>query len=1097
MAAPAAPGTPRIAPSGNEVFPAGQAGLSYPAFAMQGRVPTPKRRATTPANRRPGAAAAGGLPSRSVDRVRGLVDGGSEPTADEVLEVQRSAGNQAVVSVVQRRTEGQGHGAGAEDQRPAGPNVRAALQAKVPGVLAALSPEQLAQWQGVVDYYAGQAAYQKGYSALQDEFAGTGGGDMDNYDDYIRDRQNVRSYDAKLRHLRAGLPEHPAETLSVDTKLLVSDEVMTPPEFDVDAEMAFRKWALDRATSQPAQILLHYQTPLDADIVDRDNFALAPGLWANKGFITTAYLTSMFPGEYKAQVTDRPVIQELRSGLVAIQQAIDQWRFAHETQIAANRDTAWVVRRWSEALGEGLAELPDIEVWDESQKMTDLGSKLLGSRRFEVAVAAIEKAEAMVNSAAFRVDAYQQRIMGGAQRFVKGAGYVKWAGTVAAGIATGGLGLTGSALAAGGYTILQEGAQQASEMAHGLRSDMGWGSLAKQGATSALMAVVGGALQARFTAAWAPRLAGFGAAGERIASMGAAATSSFYTTGADLVLKKLVDGQPFPSSIDDLCDDIIGNAIKNAGMDVALHDLNARAKAEYELWKSTGTAPAAEPATATEHQGPAAGGQPPGDATPGTVGAKGEPAGTTREALAASDPRAMSDGAVHRLLTVGGGFDQLSNELRAGTGLGLGMPAAERQALLDRFQAHREVLARQVASLFDGQTAVIEGSTGQRVEVVFGGPDAPTKLTQAKDYLDTKSPGWEKDTAVELEAPAVPGGPARQEGLTGQQALEASTNANARARIVAEGMAPIFDEWDAMPVVLRRARFAEVLNEQLVAVGAPEIAVVGDPSLQGTNALFRHRTWEVHVSEEMLGRPRLTPADFAELCGSLAHERTHAVQFFRGLRTEQLRSGDLARKTTVRPDVVEAAQDANEGRRPAEVLTPDSLAYAEARDFFESFAGSGRSRRNAILKSLDRSHLAVEQALRKLAALKGEPVGSDRRAEAATEVAQARQELRRIHELYLALPEESAAWRSGIAVEKAVAERMAELLTSAQQAEARAFAEYQNVEDTYLGATQDPQQAPDISRRQREWEGALEKWRAASAEVERLTNPPPRTGAGP
>src|SRR5262249_38074397 len=146
---------------------------------------------------------------------------------------------------------------------------------------------------------------------------------------------------------------------------------------------------------------------------------------------------------------------------------------------------------------------------------------------------------------------YENRVTSGAGTAVKWLGRMKTAGSIAAGIASGGLGLTGSALVAGGYTLVHEGAGRMSEMHYGQREDLGLGSLIQEAGTAAALTVIGGALQSRFQAVFKARLDQVPAlAGTKLAEMTSSAlasgTSSVYLTAADLAIKSIVDGKSLP-----------------------------------------------------------------------------------------------------------------------------------------------------------------------------------------------------------------------------------------------------------------------------------------------------------------------------------------------------------------------------------------------------------------------------------------------------------------------------------------------------------------------------------------------------------------------
>ena len=157
----------------------------------------------------------------------------------------------------------------------------------------------------------------------------------------------------------------------------------------------------------------------------------------------------------------------------------------------------------------------------------------------------------------------------------------------------------------------------------------------------------------------------------------------------------------------------------------------------------------------------------------------------------------MPEQAVRSLLNEGGGWERLKGELETGTGLGANMAPAERRALMDRFESHREMVARNAGSVFGGEVVVSDSATGGRdIEVRFTGPDGPQHLTQAQEYLDAKSPGWSEQTNVKLTAPPAPESSRSPRTERVVQALEYRLTDAARS--LAGGFVPIYERWGAL-----------------------------------------------------------------------------------------------------------------------------------------------------------------------------------------------------------------------------------------------------------------------------------------------------------
>jgi hypothetical protein len=154
------------------------------------------------------------------------------------------------------------------------------------------------------------------------------------------------------------------------------------------------------------------------------------------------------------------------------------------------------------------------------------------------------RARSHAMAAAERFSSYEQRVMKGAGIAIVWLERMKMAGKIAAGVATGGWSLAGQAAAAATYVFVQEGAQQKAEVSQGLRESVDFNALFKQSAMEGALSFLGGLTQGAFSKALATRFGAslatkFGpAVAERVISAGAAVTSSFYTTSADLVLSE-------------------------------------------------------------------------------------------------------------------------------------------------------------------------------------------------------------------------------------------------------------------------------------------------------------------------------------------------------------------------------------------------------------------------------------------------------------------------------------------------------------------------------------------------------------------------------
>lgn len=886
---------------------------------------------------------------------------------EDVIDLQQDAGNRAVATYLQREPDPESL-AGVHAREPipkGGPDIRPALQARYPALLGALTGEQLEQWQKVVDHYTIAWHVDARLRRLWDDFAYYGTVRAQ-HPDYLKER----------RRLMRAVPPKPDERLAVDVRLLFADDVRQPPEWDVKAETEFRQWAVEQITKQPLSLNLR---PTPGEALGQHPM---PGIvYKTKGFVTADDLRNDYPEEYARRVSDREELAKLRE---ALKETTEVW---HELQpmhversaINARRIGFGAVRHISEALGEGSQAYPSLRIWDQPRQLIERAWPLLRERKYELVVPLIAMAEQSTADAATRFSAYENRVMIGAGTAVKWLNRLKTTGTIAAGIASGGLGLTGSALVAGGYTLTQEGLGRAAEMHYGQRKDLGLASLVQAAGVSAVMTYLGGALQARFQVAIKaridriPDLAGTKLA-ELTASAMAAGTSSVYMTATEAALKAVVEGKALPKSASQLADLIVDGVVENVAMDLGLARVNSRVAKEYEAWRGGARGPAVTvPApTGRGAAGDAAHATPRVD-VPGTAGTgDGKvPAGR------------LSDVAVRSLLTEAGGWQRLHAELRGGTGLGATLPLPERQALIARFEAHREGLARNAGTVFDGTVMIVETGAGRQVEVHFAGDDAAQHVRDATEYLDAKSPGWAQQTDVRLVAdPASTKAPtATTSGPGAKDSAQIVERLSPEARALAAEFVAVYDRYLTMDAHARFDVLLEIANRQLVAAGAPPLI----PSHIHNPRPEQHgrqpaRVWELQINLNLVSQKRPTPLEFAAACDTIAHETRHALQWFRMARLHIERTLPGATYAQVQhasaqgdpvlsrfdPQTVKAAWEAQTGGRAAEPFTAGQLHHQEASAFYGSVFGHNRAHRDDVYAMLDTRVNEVDVALRRL-----------------------------------------------------------------------------------------------------------------------------------
>ncbi|KQM83786.1 hypothetical protein [Agromyces sp. Leaf222] len=957
--------------------------------------------------------------ARAVQRAGATVEAPRMLHPDDVLDLQRDAGNRAVATHLQRDPAPDSV-AGRHAREPipkGGPDIRPALQARYPALLGALTAAQLEHWQRVVDHFTIAWHVEARVRRLFDDFSYYGTV-REQHPDYVKER----------RRLLSAVPPRPDEHLSVDVRLLLADDVREPPEWDVKAETEFRQWAVEQITKRPLELSTR---PSPGEALGQHPM---PGIvFKTKGFVTADDLRNDYPEEYARRVSNREELAKLREALKETTQVWHELQPMHveRSAINAKRIGFGAIRHVSEALGSGSDPYPTIRIWDQPRQLIEQAWPLLRERRYELAVPLIAMAEQSTAEAAKRFSAYENRVMTGAGTAVKWLNRLKTAGTIAAGIASGGLGLTGSALVAGGYTFAQEGLGRAAEMHYGQRTSLGLASLMQAAGVSAVMTYLGGALQARFQVAIKaridriPDLAGTKLA-ELTASAMAAGTSSVYMTATETVLKSVVEGTALPKNANEFADLIVDGVVQNVAMDVGLAKVNSRVAKEYEAWRGGARGPAV---TIPEVRGADAGGRAAGTAPKADVpGVAGQAGGR------------LSDVAVRSLLSEPGGWRRLEYELRGGTGLGANLSLPERLSLISRFEAHREQLARNAGSVFGGEVVIVDSGDGRQVEVHFTGDEAARHVQHATEYLDAKSPGWARQTDVRLVAdPASTRSPrATSGGPGGRDSARVVEHLGPEARALAAEFVPLYESYRRMTPEARFDALLEITNRQLTAAGAPPL--IPNHLHNPTPDQFGKQpasVWELHINRDLVSHKDPTPQQFADACDTIAHEARHALQWFRmaRLHIEQRMPGatwaevraQAANDRVLRSfdvQTVKAAWEAQTGNRQggAETLRPGDLNHATAAAFYESVFGANGPARNRTydMMKIRGKELGVAMRRLRLFTEAGLPENHRLLVEARERVQEAEEAQSRAHENYELLVEEIDARVHGQDVAAAV-----------------------------------------------------------------------------
>ena len=451
------------------------------------------------------------------------------------------------------------------------PDVRAALNLRMPQLVASLSGAETAQWERVVAHHHAREQVKQWERRMDDARVAFG---------FI---QHVDGYDRWLNGLNAQIPKlTPAEeTLELDPMRLV-DPAIYEVSLDKTANMRFRTWALERVAAKKITLKL-WDTYFHSEASSAAMMAL--GHYTTGGRITASDLEREFPDQYRSTVWDRPEVHQLRALRNELEEMYHQLHPLHVERSDLNKKySGWKrgVRIYSEALGEGDQDYPTLKLWHKPKARLDEGSQLLRNGDIEGAARVLMSATGPMQFIAKQFSDYETRVTSGATIAVGWLGRLKFAGTLAAGIASGPLGLVRASLVAGGYTAVQEGAQQVSMVATGQQDSVHWGELATNAGIATVMSLFGGAITAKFKVAILAKI-GSAEAGtvnlveDWLAGVLASSTSTVYQLPVQMVLERVAAGKAFPGSPDEFADMIVEEAIKNGTISAATDAISMRA----------------------------------------------------------------------------------------------------------------------------------------------------------------------------------------------------------------------------------------------------------------------------------------------------------------------------------------------------------------------------------------------------------------------------------------------------------------------------------------------------------------------------------------
>jgi hypothetical protein len=264
--------------------------------------------------------------------------------------------------------------------------------------------------------------------------------------------------------------------------------------------------------------------------------------------------------------------------------------------------------------------------------------------------------------------------------------------------------------------------------------------------------------------------------------------------------------------------------------------------------------------------------------------------------------------------------------------------------------------------------------------------------------------------------------------------IRSSARPDARARRLAGEFTRLFSEWPDLLPAERQARLEAIANHTLRTAGAHPVTVELGDLRPDVGAEFNFEAWEITLDRAAVESGDLTAEQFAALSDSVAHEARHALHHFRGIRAA-LVEGEFDYNAPVDADAIRAAKAAN-AHGAGERLRPGDPAFEEALEVYRQAhghePGQAEYRRRVIEeKNLARARVRaaerdVTDARQRAAAQhagSAERAAADRAAHNAEErLREAQAEDRRAHNAYVALPQETDAWRFGSNVRTAVRE---------------------------------------------------------------------------
>ncbi len=700
-----------------------------------------------------------------------------------VLALQGMVGNRATSRAIARRRSADGG-----IPQHAGLDIAPILAAQIPELLPLIKADDIQKMQHAYDAAQNNAILDQHVREKKADMLAHG----------IQDSGSEES-----RAMIASVPgqyesEQGPMFFEVETKDVLSEDILQEQPRNRAAEKAFRKWMYDdlmKAAKVHIKIEANARSAVAGGGIGHDAELYSGGrsLPHTRGKVHFQDLveSSYFKQAYYDRVTHSPELEELKKATHDVFVGVEEMKSEHLERIVLNGEHP-VVRRVAEFLGgPGMKEevefmldiiqhpekgsfadrqdelstvCPDLSIWEAPTNEAKATLEKLENQDIEMGLLYYMRAEKSFERAARQYQRYEDRVMSGAGLAVKWLNRAKFAGKLAAAAIPGG-GVIDAAMMSAVYALAQEGGQQASEVAYGQRSSIDFGGLAKMAATEGAMAFFGGLTQEAFKAALTARVVekwgaeALASSGTKIMISGTAATaSSFYNVGANLALQKIVNGKAnMPQDLNGLADLVLDEASSALLTDVGMQGVHmagehmetgsktGEGKPRHEIEEHEQSGKPVEPSGSQheEQRGGGIGGGGGGgtDPTGGKPPAPKKPAAVELAESAHTSPAAADALIAH----YDGRWEDAIHALKKGTGDLSQMSPEARGKVIDTLLQHRQSFLNEIGKKFGAEPKgepTASGEPESDVDLNMKGDEAGLKVAQATLFLDQAHPGW-------------------------------------------------------------------------------------------------------------------------------------------------------------------------------------------------------------------------------------------------------------------------------------------------------------------------------------------------------------------